>query len=761
MLSFLKTQNPLMRGLKAATKSSTLASPMFNPVRRSLMHIPAFFFSAEIEKVRNIGISAHIDSGKTTFSERVLFYSGKIDQIHEVKGSDGVGATMDFMELEREKGITIQSAATHLSWKDYTINLIDTPGHVDFTIEVERALRVLDGAVLIVCGVSGVQAQTYTVFKQMERYQVPRIIFINKLDRMGANAYLTLESIQKKLNINAELIQLPIGEDSKFTGVVDLIKMKAISFEGPNGQDLVERDIPDSMTEIANKRRQILLEKVSEVDEILMEKFINEEPISNDDLKQAIRRMTIQRKFAPVFMGSAYKNKGVQLALDGVLDYLPAPKDVENKAFVKRRDAETGEIVEKEINLTNKADDQFVALAFKLDENRYGQLTFCRAYQGRLKRGDVIYNVPENKKVKVSRLVRMHANKMEEINETEAGDIFAIFGLECSSGTTFIKDEKEGVISLSSMHVPDAVMSVSVKMKNRAHNDKLQKALKKFAREDPTFNYTIEAESEELVISGMGELHLQIYAERLKREYEVDIELGAPTVNYRETVTAKINYSYLHKKQTGGAGQYARIIGYMEPIYDINDQEQSEEGQKKRSDIFVNEFKNKIIGTAVPNEYIVAVEKQFYDSCNKGPLTGYPIINCRFVLEDGETHVVDSSGNAFATATKYALTQVFQNPAATLLEPIMKVEITVPVDTYQPVMNSITKRKGTIFNTEIKGEYFVMEANVPLAQMFGFSSELRGFTQGQGEFSMEYLTHEAVPAGEIADIVKKVKANIR
>jgi elongation factor G len=761
MLSFLKKKLPLSQTLAKQTQKGTSLFPSNKYPKGSLVNISSFYFAEDIEKWRNIGISAHIDSGKTTFTERVLFYSGKIDEIHEVKGSDGVGATMDFMELEREKGITIQSAATHLTWKDHTINLIDTPGHVDFTIEVERALRVLDGAVLIVCGVSGVQAQTYTVFKQMERYQVPRIIFINKLDRMGANAYQALDGIKKKLGINAELIMLPIGEDSEFVGVVDLIYEKAIYFEGPSGQTLTVKPIPENMIKLAKERRQLMVEKVCEVDEVLMDKFINEEPISPEELKTSIRRLTIERKFSPVFVGSAYKNKGVQLALDGVLDYLPNPTEVENKAFQKRRDPETNELVEMEINLSNREDDQFVCLAFKLDENKYGQLTFCRAYQGKLKRGDVIYNVRESKKVKVSRLVRMHANKMEEIAETQAGDIFAIFGLECSSGTTFIKDEKEGSISLSSMHVPDPVMSVSVKLKNRAQNDRLQKALKKFAREDPTFTYTIEAESEELVISGMGELHLQIYAERLKREYEVDIELGAPTVNYRETVTSKIKYHYLHKKQTGGAGQYARISGYMEPIFDVQNQEQNQEGEKKRSDIFVNEFKNKIIGTAVPNEYIVAVERQFYDSCNKGPLTGYPIINSRFVLEDGETHVVDSSGNAFATAVKYALTQIFQNPAATLLEPIMKVEITVPAETYQPVMNSITKRKGTIYNTEIKSEFFIMEANVPLAQMFGFASELRGFTQGQGEFSMEYLTHEAVPQGEIAEIVKKVKANRR
>ena len=379
-----------------------------------------------MDKIRNIGISAHIDSGKTTFTERVLFYSGRIDSIHEVKGSDGVGATMDFMELEREKGITIQSAATHLEWKDHTINLIDTPGHVDFTIEVERALRVLDGAVLIVCGVSNVQAQTYTVFKQMQRYEVPRIIFVNKLDRMGASAYQALESVQTKLGIKTELIQLPIGEDSEFRGVVDLITEKAIYFEGDSGQSLVEREIPDDMKELTKKKRQILLEQVSELDESLMEKFINEEPITPEELRTAIRRLTISRAFSPMLVGSAYKNKGVQLALNAVLDFLPNPTEVENKAFEKKRNPVTNTYDEEEVLLTSKPEDQFVCLAFKLDENRFGQLTFCRAYQGKLRKGEMLFNVRDNKRVKVSRLIRMHANKMEDINETEAGDIFAI-----------------------------------------------------------------------------------------------------------------------------------------------------------------------------------------------------------------------------------------------------------------------------------------------------------------------------------------------
>ena len=401
----------------------------YKSLLRSVDSLNTFFSTTDLNKYRNIGISAHIDSGKTTFTERVLYYSGKISQIHEVKGSDGVGATMDFMELEKEKGITIQSAATCLSWKGYTLNLIDTPGHVDFTIEVERALRVLDGAVLIVCGVAGVQAQTFTVFKQMERYSVPRIIFINKLDRMGANPYHALDSIHKKLNINAELIMLPVGEDSNFESVIDLVNDKMVVFSGDSGQTLLEKPIPDNYKKIFQEKKAKLIEKVAEADEQLMELYIEESPITVEALKSAIRRTTLKRTFSPCFIGSAYKNKGVQLALDGVLDYLPDPTEVENTAFVSVVNEETG-LQEEEVKpLSNNDKDQFVSLAFKLDENKFGQLTFCRAYQGKIRRGDNIYNVREGKKVKVSRLVRMHANTLEEIEEARAGDIFAIFGL--------------------------------------------------------------------------------------------------------------------------------------------------------------------------------------------------------------------------------------------------------------------------------------------------------------------------------------------
>ena len=730
------------------SRFSNLYRSKFIPTRNNSF-LKASLKRFSTKSLRNIGISAHIDSGKTTFTERVLFYTGKIDKIHEVRGSDGVGATMDFMELEREKGITIQSAATHFDWKDVSMNLIDTPGHVDFTIEVERALRVLDGAVLIVCGVAGVQAQTYTVYKQMKRYDVPRIVFVNKLDRMGASSDFALNSIKARLGINAELVQLAIGEDENFKGVIDLIEMKALYFEGDSGIKVQEEKIPEKYKELAKEKRNELISAVADFDEALGEKFIMEETISPEELKAAIRKSTLSLDFAPVFCGSAFKNKGVQMALDGVVDYLPSPEERVNKAFKKGKQNKNEE---SEIILSSNPKDQLVSIAFKLEENRFGQLTYIRIYQGTVKKGDMIYNVNQKKKVKVSRMIRMQANNMEDISIAYAGDIFALFGTDCSSGDTFINQEKKGQVSLSSMYVPDPVLSLMINPIKKTGIEKLQKALKRFCREDPTFHFNVDPESEQLVISGMGELHLEIYAERLKREFDIPVKVGTPSVNYRETLTTKVDFNYLHRKQTGGAGQFSRIVGYMEPIYDIYEKD------IHQTDIFVNEFKNKLIGMSIDPEFISAVEKEFYHICNRGPLTQYPIINCRFVLESGETHSVDSSANAFATATRYAIRDVFKkSTSGMLLEPVMHVEVSCPADTYHPIMNNITKRKGSIKKAETVGEMFILKADVALAQMFGFSTELRGYTQGQGEYSMEYKGHEPVPVEEIKSIQKKIE----
>ena len=579
----------------------------------------------------------------------------------------------------------------------------------------------------------------------MRRYSIPRIIFINKLDRMGANPLNALDSIKKRLGINAEMLQIPIGEDYDFIGVVDLVGMKSIYFEGEAGTILREDVIPEKMLEFAKEKRNELIGAIADFDEEVGEKFIMEEEITEEELKRAIRTATLSLDFAPVLCGSAFKNKGVQLALDASIDFLPSPEERINKAFLKKKK------VEEEFELSHSFKEKLVSLAFKLEENRFGQLTYIRVYQGSVKKGDVIYNVNEQKKVKVVRMIQMHADKMEDIEKAGAGDIFALFGTECSSGDTFINKEKDSIVSLSSMHVPDPVLSLTIIPKKKEGIDKLQKALKRFCREDPTFHFNVDTESEQLIISGMGELHLEIYAERLKREFEIPVNIGTPSVNYRETLVSKVEFNYLHKKQSGGAGQFARIIGYMEPINDSYE-------QTEKSDIFVNEFKNKLVGMAIDPEYINAVEKEFYLLTAKGPMTQYPIINTRFVLESGETHTVDSSANAFAIATRYAVREVFtKSTAGMLLEPIMRVEISCPAENYQPIMNSINKRKGSIINAETQGELFLLSSYVPLAQMFGFSTELRGYTQGQGEYSMEYKGHEPVPIEEIKNIQNKIE----
>jgi elongation factor G len=653
---------------------------LLNPIFRS--------FSIDLKTIRNIGISAHIDSGKTTFTERVLYYTGRIDAIHEVKGTDKVGATMDSMELERERGITIQSAATHCHWNNHHVNIIDTPGHVDFTIEVERSLRVLDGAILLICGSSGVQPQTLTVNRQMSRYSVPRLIFINKLDRAGANPWNAIEQMRIRLNLNIAPIQMPMGIETTFKGVIDLVKMKANYFEGDNGENVVEKDIPEDYKAEAESRRGELIERLVEIDEELGEKYIAEETITEEDLNKAIRKGVISLKFFPVLMGSAIKNKGVQLALNAVINYLPNPEEKNTFAFDQKNN-------EQKIELNNDISKPFVGLAFKLEENKYGQLTYIRAYQGKMKRGDSLLHVNTNKKVKVSRIVRMHSNNMEEINDVSAGDIFAIFGIECSTGDTFTENLP---MTMESMHVPEPVMSLSIKPKKSEYVSKFIKALTRFQREDPTFKVAQNEETEEMIISGMGELHLQIYAERIRREYDIEVDVGNPTVNYRETVALQAGFNYLHKKQSGGAGQYAKVIGHIEPLISDFD------GNEEKNNIFVDDTG----GENIPNEYIPAIQKAFYDTCKKGPLTGSPVVGCKFVLKDGQTHPVDSSALAFGIATKYAFTQAFKNAEGMILEPIMNVEVSCPPEYQTGVMNSIAKRKGMVHDMMTKsGKMFI------------------------------------------------------
>jgi elongation factor G len=682
-----------------------------------------------LSDVRNIGISAHIDSGKTTLTERILFYTGRIHAIHEVRGKDGVGAKMDSMDLEREKGITIQSAATFCQWKDTHINIIDTPGHVDFTIEVERALRVLDGAILVLCSVGGVQSQSITVDRQMRRYDVPRVAFVNKLDRAGADPFKVLNQLRDKLKLNAAAVQIPIGLEENLEGLVDVVDMKAYKFEGVSGEEVVEVAIPGGdVLKQAEAVRAELVERVAEVDDELGEAFLEDADITADKLRAAIRRAALALKFVPLFMGSAFKNKGVQLLLDGVSDYLPCPIDIDNTALDLSRD-------EEKLILPCSRLGPLVALAFKLEEGRFGQLTYVRVYSGVLKKGDVVVNTSTGKKIKVPRLVRMHSDELEDINEARAGDIVAMFGIDCSSGDTFTDGTQ---IAMTSMNVPDPVMSLAISPKARDMSANFSKALSRFQKEDPTFQVTQDPESGETIISGMGELHLEIYCERMKREYKVDCEVGKPRVNYRETITKKIPFDYLHKKQTGGQGQYGRVIGYMEPI--------PFDGPTKF------EFDNEMIGTAIPSNFIPAIEKGFREVANAGSLIGHPVEGIRVVLTDGASHAVDSSELAFKLAAMYAFRKFYPNAAPTVLEPIMTVEITVPNEFQGAVIGDLNRRKGVVQNSEAEGEDVVIVAQVPLNEMFGYSTSLRSMTQGKGEFTMEYSTHQAVGAESMAQL---------
>jgi len=608
-----------------------------------------------IERVRNIGISAHIDSGKTTLTERILFYTGRIHEIHEVRGKDGVGAKMDSMELEREKGITIQSAATFCLWKDININIIDTPGHVDFTIEVERALRVLDGAILVLCSVSGVQSQSITVDRQMRRYKVPRIAFVNKMDRAGANYARVAGQLKEKLNHHPVMLQIPIGAEDRFQGIVDPIVGKAYYFDGENGEHIREEEIPAEMVQQAKQARHDIIEGVANVDDHLAELFIADKPVSDEELKAAIRRATLALKMTPVMCGSAYKNKGVQLLLDAVRDYLPNPKEVTNEALDQKNN-------EAKMILESNPDKPFVGLAFKLEDGRYGQLTYIRIYQGRIAKGDFIFNQSNQRKVKIPRIVRMHSNEMIDVGEASAGDIVALFGVECASGDTFTDGRLS--VTMTSMHVPDAVIDLAVAPKERSGQANFSKALNRFTREDPTFRVHRDEESAQTIISGMGELHLEIYIERMKREYNCEVVAGKPQVAYRETITQRGDFAYTHKKQTGGSGQFGRVVGYLEPL--------------PADSVETYEFVDDITGGAIPREFIPAVDKGFREALKKGSLIGFPVVGVRALINDGDSHDVDSSEQAFKTAAIMAFREGYEAAKPTILEPIMKVEVQAP-----------------------------------------------------------------------------------
>ena len=704
-----------------------------------------------LSKTRNIGISAHIDSGKTTLTERILYYTDMIHKIEDVRGG-GDGAKMDHMELEKEKGITITSAATTVHWegvdkrgitnaegdgKDIKINIIDTPGHVDFTVEVERSLRVLDGAILVLCSVAGVQSQSITVDRQMKRYRVPRLAFLNKMDRMGANPFNGAKALREKLNHNAQLMQLPIGAEDEFCGVVDLITRKAWYFDGDNGEKVRIEDVPADMTDQVEEYRAALLDAVCEYDDEVMEKYLEGEEPTEDELHKCVKEGVQTLQLTPVFMGSAFKNKGVQALLDSVARYLPSPLSCEKPTAINEKD--------EKFSLEPDKTKDLVCMAFKITDEQFGQLTYTRIYQGTLKKGETIWNTRTGKKVRVGRIVRMNSNDRENIDEASAGDIIAMVGVDCASGDTFVgRDDLK--ISCEGMHVPIPVIELSIKAKDKDHQAKMSKALQRFRKEDPTFHVFTDEESGETRIAGMGELHLEIYVERMKREYKANVEVGAPQVNYREAIKSEAKYDYTHKKQTGGSGQFGQVVGFIRPL--VEDEKESEDQNFK--------FTNQIKGGAIPSEYIPACEKGFNDIMEKGPLAAFPLIDVEVFLQDGKYHDVDSSDMAFRIASRQAMRQAIRSANPVLMEPLMKVEVETPDEFQGFVIGDLSSRRGLIQGSETNDQGdTIVNALVPLSEMFGYSTDLRSGTQGKAGYSMEFAKYAECPNNVQEEVMKK------
>lgn len=689
-----------------------------------------------LSKLRNIGISAHIDSGKTTLSERILYYSGRIHKTREVRGDDG-GATMDFMDLERERGITIQSAATRVEWQGHPINVIDTPGHVDFTVEVERSLRVLDGAVLVLCAVGGVQSQSLTVDRQMKRYGVPRIAFINKMDRTGANPDNVIAQIEDKLGVTPLPLQIPIGSEDEFEGTVDLLTMEAVYYEGEKGEDVVRKEIPAELQEKASAARAHMLETLSLFDDDLMVALLEEAEPELDDIIKVIRNATLSQEITPVMMGTAFRNKGVQELLDASIRYLPSPldRDVTAQDLSNRDEKGRG----APITLSSDDDKPLVTMAFKTVLEQFGQLTYCRIYQGKIEKGGTYINARTGKKTRFGRLLRMHANDREEIETAGPGDIIAVVGVDCASGDTFCGGNAD--IALENIFVPEAVIRLSVEPLTREGSDRLGKALERFRREDPTFRVMTDPETAETIIAGMGQLHLEVYIERMKREYNVDVIVGEPKVAYRERPTKAVEFNFKHKKQTGGSGQYAHIVGRLQPL-----DEDAEEA-------FV--FDNQITQGRIPKEYIPAVQQGFERTLEKGPLCECEVVGVEVVLEDGSYHEVDSSEMAFKTAGFNCGREQLRKAGMALLEPIMKLEIEAPDEFQGPICGHVSSKRGIISSTESRFGATVVLAEVPLAEMFDYANELRSMTQGKGQFSMEFFRYRQVPKNVQLDVVER------
>ena len=674
-----------------------------------------------IVKIRNIGISAHIDSGKTTLSERMLYYAGRIHRIQEVRGNDG-GATMDFMELERERGITITSAATQVSWNDKSINLIDTPGHVDFTVEVERSLRVLDGAIMVLCAVGGVQSQSFTVDQQMKRYRVPRIAFINKMDRVGCDPERVCIDLREKLNLNIVPIQINMGEGDDFTGVIDLVTMEALTFEGDDGEKVIRGDIPAEYDDDAHKARHDMLEAISMFNDDLMELLLDEKSVSVEMTRQTIREATINRDIVPLMMGSAFKNKGVQPLMDAVCSYLPSP--VDRVSFARDHDNEG-----TEVPLAIDPDAPAVAMVFKIADETFGQLSYTRVYQGKIIKGQQYRNARTNKMHRVGRIVRMHANNRQDILEAGPGDIVALVAVDCASGDTFCG--KGLNYSLESIFVADPVISLSITPESSADQERMGKALNRFMKEDPTFRVSTDPETGQTIIAGMGELHLDVYIERMRREFKAEVTVGVPNVSYREAPRVEAEFNYKHKKQTGGSGQFAHVVGKLVPLPLDGDANY--------------EFEDNITSGRIPTEYIPSVNKGFQSAMKKGPLAGYEIVGCKMCLNDGSYHSVDSSDMAFKTAGRDAFIEAFRKSKPCLLEPIMAVEIELPIEFQGSVVGDLNARRGMIVGIENRENYAVINADVPLASMFGYATVVRGMTKGMGTFTMEMVRYAQVP----------------
>lgn len=682
-----------------------------------------------LERVRNMGIAAHIDAGKTTTTERILFYSGVVHKIGEVH--DGTAVT-DWMAQERERGITITAAAISTNWREHQINIIDTPGHVDFTIEVERSMRVLDGVIAVFCSVGGVQPQSETVWRQADRYKVPRIAFVNKMDRTGANFFKVYQQLRDRLRANAVAIQLPIGSEGEFRGIVDLVRMRAKIYNNDLGTDIEETEIPAEMMEVAGEYRAKLIESVAETDDVLTEKYLEGEELTEAEIATALRKGTIDGTIVPVLCGSAFKNKGVQLLLDAVVDYLPAPIDVP---------AIEGTLPDGEV-VARKADDEepFSALAFKIMSDPYGRLTFIRVYSGVLKKGSYILNSSKNKKERISRLIVLKADDRIEVEEMRAGDLGAALGLKDTFTGDTLCDENKPVI-LESLYIPEPVISVAVEPKTKQDMEKLSKALQSLSEEDPTFRVSVDSETNQTVIAGMGELHLEILVDRMLREFKVEANVGAPQVAYRETIRKAVKAEGKFIRQSGGKGQYGHVVIELEP---------AEAGSGF-------EFVSKIVGGAVPKEYIGPAEQGMKEACESGILAGYPVIDLKVTMVDGSFHEVDSSEMAFKIAGSMALKEGVKKASPVMLEPMMKVEVEVPEDFIGDVIGDLNSRRGQVEGMGTEEGISKVSAKVPLAEMFGYATDIRSKTQGRGIFSMEFSEYSEVPRNVAEAIIAKNK----